>query len=410
MNVLNVLNRLPVSVEIICREPYRLFFPLGIVMGTIGVGHWLFYSLGWANTYSGFFHSSVQMLLFMNCFVSGFILTFIPRFTGTHNATFEELSSFLLIFLGILILLDLKFWIWAELCYIVWLILLVRFVVIRIKQRKVRDGDRHPPAELIWIPIAVFHGILGTLLVILSQIHFLPSWVIQIGKPMMDQGFILAMVVGVGGFLIPRIMGTFNREELVSNRLLYFHAMNGVGLFLSFVLQGISYENWGHGIRAFVITAEFLRLKVLPQPPRAKELYVRLIWLSTWMVPLGFWLAAFLPKYHVVMLHISFIGGLSLMVLTIATMVALSHAGKASLLQSSLWILKWIVLGLTLAVVKRTILVFFPDAYFKFLGLSAGLWLLASLGWLVFILPYLFVVPEEDEFEKMHEHIQRRVC
>ena len=31
-------------------EPFRLFFPLGAVLGWIGVGHWLLYATGAAET------------------------------------------------------------------------------------------------------------------------------------------------------------------------------------------------------------------------------------------------------------------------------------------------------------------------------------------------------------------------
>src|SRR3989338_7969604 len=90
-------------VQIICREPCRLFFPLGVWMGTVGLSPWFFYAFGLSKTYSGFFHSSVQMLAYMNCFITGFLMTFIPRFTGAAHASKRELFSFLLLLCGIVL-------------------------------------------------------------------------------------------------------------------------------------------------------------------------------------------------------------------------------------------------------------------------------------------------------------------
>jgi len=93
LRVYEMLNE-RVMLKVICREPYRLFFPLGILMGTVGISHWLFYALGWMKSYSGFFHSSIQILSYMNCFIIGFLLTALPRFTGAKHATKNELFLF----------------------------------------------------------------------------------------------------------------------------------------------------------------------------------------------------------------------------------------------------------------------------------------------------------------------------
>jgi uncharacterized protein involved in response to NO len=42
-------------------EPFRLFFPLGVVLGAVGVGHWLLYASGVTATYSCQLHGLLQM-------------------------------------------------------------------------------------------------------------------------------------------------------------------------------------------------------------------------------------------------------------------------------------------------------------------------------------------------------------
>src|SRR3989338_7905808 len=84
------------------REPYRIFFPLGICFGIVGVSHWLFFALGWIPSYSMMFRSSIQMQAYMSCFVIGFLLTSIPRFSGSPPAKPSELFFFLLFVAGII--------------------------------------------------------------------------------------------------------------------------------------------------------------------------------------------------------------------------------------------------------------------------------------------------------------------
>src|SRR5262252_4338310 len=65
-------------------DPYRIFFPLGIALGTAGVSIWPLYYYGVTESYSGRAHAFVQTDGFLYAFIIGFLLTAIPRFTGTE--------------------------------------------------------------------------------------------------------------------------------------------------------------------------------------------------------------------------------------------------------------------------------------------------------------------------------------
>src|SRR5205814_2875685 len=66
-------------------DPYRIFFPLGIVLGACGVSIWPLYYYGVTEGYSGRAHALVQTDGFLYAFITGFLLTAIPRFTGTET-------------------------------------------------------------------------------------------------------------------------------------------------------------------------------------------------------------------------------------------------------------------------------------------------------------------------------------
>src|SRR6266566_9914237 len=65
-------------------DPYRIFFPLGIMLGVMGVAMWPLYYFGVTDGYSGRAHAFVQTSGFLYAFIAGFLLTAIPRFTGTE--------------------------------------------------------------------------------------------------------------------------------------------------------------------------------------------------------------------------------------------------------------------------------------------------------------------------------------
>ncbi|MDO8580066.1 MAG: NnrS family protein [Candidatus Omnitrophota bacterium] len=404
------------AIDPVCREPYRLFFPFGVWMGVVGISPWLLYAMGLTKTYSGFFHSSMLTLVYLNCFIIGFLLTFIPRFTGTFYANRAELFSFLFLFIGIAVFLRQEQWAAAQMVYLGWLTLLLVFLMRRIPHRKNEGGK--PPMELIWIPVAILHAFVGTMLMLLVHWQIVPPWILKVGRPMMEQGFLMSIVLGIGGFLIPRILGTYQAQSSggccggcacsakkisATKKAVVFHLICAGVLFASFWLQGLEWTRLSYVFQGMVATAEFLWTRTLPKYPRDAGFYGKLSWVSCWMIVVGLWGAAVFPKYSIEMLHITFIGGFSLMTFAIATMVVLSHGGEAEQLKKPIWVL-WVVLGAILfTLFKRLAVIFFPGAFFKMLGIASSAWIIGALVWLIYIFPRLFYIPREDEFQKMHK-------
>src|SRR5881275_1101106 len=81
-------------------DPYRIFFPLGIILGAMGVSIWPLYYYGVTEGYSGRAHALVQTNGFLYAFIAGFLLTAVPRFTGTEapsRATQIALAAILIV-------------------------------------------------------------------------------------------------------------------------------------------------------------------------------------------------------------------------------------------------------------------------------------------------------------------------
>lgn len=400
-------------------EPYRLFFPFGILAAMIGVGHWPVYAFGASPHYSALFHSSMQTHVYMTCFILGFLMTAMPKFASAPHATSGEILTFLSIFIGVTAALFAGQWLLAELGFITILISFFLFVKKRIKMRA-QNPNANPPLEFIWIPIAMFHGLSGAVLMILSQLHLIPSTWFLTAKLLSEQGFIFCIVIGIGGFMAPRLMGTFRvyskpgdpespqKRAKIRAGIILFHMISGILFFLSF-FPGEKWLTASYLLRASIITVQYLWTCSYLRFPRNSDFYARLIWVSLWMVVVGSWSAALLGQYRTAMLHVVFIGGFSLMIFSVATMVVLSHGGESEKIRRPLPVL-WIAgISVILSLGFRLAAAFYPENYFLLLGIAGTLWTFGAAAWFIFAAPKILRSISGEELEHCHEEAKQRV-
>lgn len=409
----------PSFIERLASEPYRIFFPLGIFWGIFGVGHWLFYALGWLTAYSGFLHSAIQMQAYMGSFVAGFLLTAAPRFAAAPPLNPKEFILFLSLSMALPMVYFRQWFIAGEISFILWIFLLL--FILGSRFRKKRDTNASPPTEFVWIPVALLHGLAGAGLLIAWQLQALPAIWGKTGKLLLDHGFMLSIVVGVGGFLAPRLMGvhrlfirpgTASPEQIKKERLrwMMIHLLAGLFIFSSFFIEAHGSSATAYGIRAIVVTSILIWTGSLTKWPLVRDQFVWMVWASFWFVAAGHWGLVFFPAYRLACLHIIFIGGYALMTFAVATMVILSHGGSASLLKKPHAALTGISAGVAIALIFRLASEFFPEFYFQLLGISSSAWLIAAVIWLSFLFPFLFHFPQAEEAERCHEEAKARVA
>ena len=403
----------------VCSEPYRIFFPLGISIGILGVSHWFFYWAGWIPKYSGFFHSAIQIQGYMSCFIFGFLMTALPRFSSTHAATFTEVFSMVTSILLNVLFLFMGKWIYSETCFIFSVLVFLKFALSRIQKR---SEHVNPPVEFIWIPIALLHALCGSLILILVQKRYFPAGFLNIGEDMSRQGFVLAIVAGVGSFLTPRLIGRFQSlksscdvcdlKEIYKMRRknLIFQLVLALVLFLSFFFDSKEANAFGSYLRTFVVSIALFKSKSLPKFPKVSDFYAWLLWISMWMILIGLWLTAIFPLYEKTVLHFTFLGGYSLMIFSVATMVVLTHSGNSEKLHQRLIILRIVAFAVAGSLILRISAVWFPFAFFEFLGAASVVWLIGAVAWLFFALSKILKFPADaDDFEHTHEQIKREI-
>jgi len=371
-------------------EPFRVFFPLGVLLAWIGIGHWLLYAIGVTTTYSCLLHGLVQMQGFMMAFAFGFLWTAVPRRTGTAPATPAELvaavAGLLLTVAGAVA----ERWSVAELAYVALLFLLLAFALRRFLGARAR---RRPPAAFVLIPLGALHGLAGAALIIVSTTPRGPASLMALGRLLVEQGVFLCFVLGVGGLVLPLIAGAPPPPDVSASARERWKAVAfggaGLAIFASLVLEHAGFERAGPLARAGVVTATVALGAGAWRGPGKAGLHRRLVWLAIWLMPAGLAASGAWPTYRVPALHVLFIGGFSLLAFAIATHVALSHLGLEALALGPPRAV--VALGVTfvLAMLARVA----ADAshtYFAHLGWAAGTWIAGSAIWLAFLGPRMF--------------------
>ena len=310
------------------REPYRILFPVGGVLGVLAVLPFVFRGAGGGSL--ALFHSIAQIQGFLTCFVVGFLFTFVPRRTGTAPPAAWELTAAVALPVAAVA----SAWMSeAVFPYAAWLALVVIVLAFTVRRLRVGPARRTVPAVFVWVPVSLVAGAAGAVLAAAAPAvsSGVPrAW--TIGRGLLVQGLVAGLVLGVGGFLIPQLTRGETAPDApdpaVRRRALAWHLLAALAFFASFPLETLYHYRLGVALRAAVASAVLLLVARLHRPPTVRGLHRWLVWLGAWLVPLGFWMGALEPRLRGAALHVLFVGGFAQLALAVGTHVALAHGGQ----------------------------------------------------------------------------------
>jgi uncharacterized protein involved in response to NO len=384
------------------RQPYRLFFPLGLVHLWAGLSPWLLLALGHEGHDTQVFHSIAQIQGFMLCFALGFLLTMIPRRTRTEAPNVIEMLIGLVSPVGITVCAAFEWLAASQWFWFAVVTMLVTFVLRRFR-RAARGRGALP--GFVWVPIAFAMGLTGSLLFgvygALGDEYFR---VHELAQMFLLQGLFLGLVMGVGSMVFP----LFTRGESppdaspADGRKRIVHLVAAAALIGSFFLQAFlprtggpnGYEDLAHHVSHLVRAAVCGFLLTwsggIHHAPTLPGLNRKLVWIAAWMVPAGYTVAGVMPPHQVQAgLHLVFIGGFATMAFAVACHVALAHAGRKAVLAGWPWqVVAYGVLFLV-AVAARVTMPLDPERYLLWLGIASGAFLLGTLAWAALVIPAL---------------------
>jgi len=321
----------------------------------------------------------------MTSIAVGFLYTFVPRRTGTAPPSRLELLAGA----GAPVLVTLAAWQerWAiaQALWVAGVSIVAAFVVRRLRSP---GAERNVPGVFVWVPIALLSGIAGAALVAVAAVLGAQEepelW--QLGRGLLLQGFVSALIVGVGGTMLPTL--THGPGAAPGRRAGSLAQATAALLFLaSFPVEVYVGPRPGFALRAAVAGGVLVWAARLWRPPSAPGLHRRLIWISAWLLPAGYLAAAADPALRSAALHVVFIGSFALLALSVSLHVALSHGGHPERLARRPWQVWAMGLLLLAAAVFRLMAGVDPARLERWLAPAAGCFLLGTVAWMSLVFP-----------------------
>jgi uncharacterized protein involved in response to NO len=352
------------------REPYRNLFLLGLFSGAAGVSLWLLFFLKPGSfTYPISVHGHLMVSGLFLAFVSGFLMTALPRMTGTFPAATWE-SQIAVTLLGTSTLAALfGFLTMAYLLTFAQFGFLACFAYRRFRRKK-----SNPPGGFLFVPVGLAWGAgAAAAQALISSDVTLPASVVELSRVGWQQAFLLNLIVGIGSRMIPflsKARAVNPMQSQKENLKLAFTIM--IGLNLSFILEAFAPIELVYGLRAAVMTAAAFFLFDIHKPRLEKTWVGTGLRFATVMMVIPYALIPFWPGNKLALLHLVFIGGFSLVTLMIATRVVLAHGGHSLQTEKSSPFVAAVIFTFVVAAVLRSL------SYFDW---AAALWLVAAVTW-----------------------------
>lgn len=364
-------------------DPYQWFFPVGILFGVVGVGLWLTYWQQWIAEYPGPFHADLMMGGFFFSIAAGFLMTAAPKFSGTEPATFFEKFA-MAVAMGFLMVMT---YLGNRLGFHAVLLLESLLLALFVTRRFLRAQQRVPP-PLSFMGFGMGAALIGSLILLLNDILPLPFPILRLGQLLYLHAMSLYLILGVGAQLLPFLMGTTRVSNVVPR--VSKGAMIATVIAVGFFLQALGWIIFGRLLCATVVTWLVIGRWGICHRPKAGTVLGYMIWCSVWCLLLGLWLPIVIPAYAIHGAHVYFIGGVSLMILSVSTRVVLAHGGHGLALEKRSPFL-WITLALLmLAVLTRVVAPLVSVGYARHLAYAAFFWILAIFFWSIVFLPKIF--------------------
>ncbi len=376
------------------REPYKLFFPLGVLLAWAGLFHWILFATGRSLEFRSVFHSIAQIQGFMMCFGVGFLLTAIPRRTGTEPPS----TAMLVVGSAAPVATTIAaYYERFDVSQMPWLVLVLMLIGFAVRRFRSSTAKRRPPNSFVWVPIAFLMGFAGIVLFSLYGALGLSRSVHDLAQVLVLQGIFLGLVLGVGGMVIPLITcGDAPPDADTGNtRAKILHLCAAALLVGTFFIETYDEPRAAYALRGAIVLAVLLAQSKIYRLPRRTGAHRWLVWLSAWAIPIGYTLAAIVPSSPQPGLHTVFIAGFGLMALAVGLHVSLAHGGHDQLVFGHPWQVYVMGACVVAACAMRALVSLDPANLQTWLGWASGTFLVGTIAWVWLALRAFRPAPRE---------------
>lgn len=382
-------------------DPYRILFPIGILWAVYGVLLWPAHHFQLISYYPGIVgHPESMIAGFIGSFISGFLMTAIPRFTGAETATVNEnITSFILAILLFVSAVAYQF----TLFYLI-LFTQVLYLFFFSKKRFLKRKF-NPPPSFIFVGFGILSAVLGAISFIFADFNLIGSFLIRLGKVLFYKSLVLSMIIGVGSRLIPALTGwaelpkfqietirdKFTQTKKIIMPVEPFWVAQLIGFICAVLLDAFQILTVSGLIFSIVFSSIAIRIFKIHKLPNVKTPFAFSIWISCHSILWSLWLYTFFTKYSVHILHLLFIGGYGLITLLIASRVVNAHGGYNVARTESKKIYYFITALAIIAALTRVLAFFVPRLYVTHLDYASYTWILCIIVWCIYFFKKIFI-------------------
>lgn len=381
-------------------EPFRLFFPTGMLFGMLGVALWPLFFAGWLGYYPSFAHPRLMTQGFAGFFIFGFMMTAGPRLIGA--TPFSSTFILLIYSLSTLACLSTAFnhiALGDTFFALAAIALLFRGAIAGITRKDM------PPPGFPLAALGLACAFFGSLLLAVTQGVYFNTTAFTLAKILLYQAFPLLPIVGVGAFFFPKILGGGNRHDFDEmakpdaawKRRFNHSLMTAVGFALSVGMEVAGYLSTAYVIRILALGSYVLSELPWCQFRRKHSMHGIQLIIALGMTGIGLLGAACFPAYKIAWLHAYFITGLTGVIFLVSLRVIFGHNDRPDLIRKSVKLFCWITIALVLATGTRIVADFRPDLLKSHYIYAATIWLLCGIVWLGFVAPQTKVTKETIE-------------
>ena len=377
-------------------EPFRFFFPLGLFLGAIGVALWPLFVWHAIAFYPAQAHVRLMIEGLMGSFIIGFLGTAGPRLLDASRLIAAETCVLLVLQIASAFLHLTQRQTLGDIVFLVLLLLFLGMIASRAR-------GRHdlPPPQFVLVIFGLLNAIAGIFLITAAKSLTNRFFANQLGSLMLNEGFVLFPILGVGAFFFPKLLGGAKPEpsDLRIAKAMWIKraviaALTALVIWSSFVLEALGWIRTAAVVRGLTTLTYFVTQGHLLEKPSGPPFLAHCFRLGALLLVAGLFLPAALPGYRLANLHLTFIGGFTIILFTVSTRVILGHAGQSHLFRKRL---RFLIAALALLVVATIVRVgadFIPPARNSHLVYAALIWLLAATIWLVALGPKLSLSDE----------------
>jgi len=378
-------------------EPFRILFPLGLLLGAIGVALWPLFVWHAIEFYPRDPHVRLMIEGLMGSFIIGFLGTAGPRLLDARPFVAIETCSLIALQIVSATLHLVQMPGLGDAAFLATLLLFLGFVA-----KRARTRQDLPPPNFVLVIFGFVNALVGIALLFVARQVTSPPFLYQLGALMLNEGFVLFPILGVGAFFFPKLLGgakpgpsDLNIALSLWRKRALIAMLTGFVICVSFVLESLQWTRSSALIRGSVVLFYFAFQGHLFEKPSGPPFLAQCFRIGAILLILALFLPIVLPTYRLANMHLAFIGGFTIILFTVSTRVILGHSGHAHLFRERLRFLIAALVLLTIAMLARVGADFFPLGRNSHLVYAALIWIFAAAIWGWALIPKLLLSEQE---------------